>query len=89
MKTITTNKIPLNFKPILWSYDFEKLDSQNNKRDIIINTVNYGNLVHWFWILKHYGKNEVWQVVKHSRPTELRLGARRLAGIIFGQNNNE
>ncbi len=84
MKTITTSKIPLKFKPILWSYDFEKLDPQKNKKDIIINTINYGNLAHWYWILKYYGKTEIWKVVKQSRPTELRLGARRLAGIIFG-----
>jgi len=84
MKTETTISIPLYFKPILWSYDFEKLDPQKNKRDIILNTINYGNLIHWFWILKNYGKARVWRIAKQSRPTELRIGARRLAEVIFG-----
>ena len=89
MKTITAKKIPSYFKPILWSYDFEKLDLQKNGRDIVLNTINYGNLIHWFWISEKYGKAEVWQDIKQSRPTELRPGVRRLAEIIFGQNNNE
>lgn len=84
MKTIKIKQIPAYFRPILWSYNFEKLDPQKNQRDIILNTLNYGNLVRWFWILKSYGKVRVWHFVKQSRPTELRLGARRLAKIIYG-----
>ena len=87
MKTITTTKIPVYFKPILWPYDFEKLDSQRNERDIVINAINYGNLVHWFWILKRYGRVEIARVIRGSRPAELRPGALRLAEIILGHRN--
>ena len=80
-------QIPVYFKQILWSYNFKKLDPQKNERDIILNTINYGNLVHWFWILKNYGKTGVLRIIKQGRPTELRIGARRLAKIIFGDNN--
>ena len=86
MKTETTISIPLYFKPILWSYDFKKLDLQKNKREIVLNTINYGNLIHWCWIVQNYGRKEVWQIIKQSRPTELRLGARRLAAVVIGQN---
>ena len=82
MKTIKVKQIPAYFRPILWSYNFEKLDPQKNERDIVLNTLNYGNLIHWSWILKSYGKARVWQFVKQSRPTELRPGVRRLAKII-------
>lgn len=84
MKATTSTNIPDYFKPILWSYDFKKLDSQRNERDIVINTINYGDLVHWHWILKRYGKPEIARVVGNSRPTELRPGAHRLAKIMLG-----
>ena len=87
MKTVTKHSIPDYFKPILWSYEFAKLDSRKNERDIILNTLNYGNLIHWFWILEKYGKAEVWRVANQTRPSELRPGARRLAKIIFQKNN--
>jgi len=81
---MSQKEIPAYFRPILWSYNFEKLDPQKNERDIVLNTINYGNLIHWFWISQKYGKKEVWQTVKQSRPSELRSGARRLAEILFG-----
>jgi len=87
VKSISIKPIPTYFRPILWSYDFEKLDPQKNERDIILNTINYGNLIHWFWISEKYGKTEVWRIVNQSGPSKLRSGARRLAEIMFGKNN--
>lgn len=85
MKTKTAQQIPAFFKPILWSYDFEKLDSQKDQREIILQTINYGNLVHWSWILKNYGKTTVQRIIEQGQKTKLRPGARRLAEIIFGK----
>jgi hypothetical protein len=87
MKMRGAKQIPVYFKPILWSYDFGKLDLEKNERDIILSTINYGDLIHWFWILENYGKDEVKQIIKQSRLTQLRPGARRLAELIFEQNN--
>jgi hypothetical protein len=87
VKMIKANQIPAYFKPLLWSYDFDKIDPQKNERDIVLNAINYGDLIHWSWILKRYGKTGVGRVVAQSRSTRLRPGARRLIMIILGQSD--
>ena len=59
MKKINNLKLPLSFKPIFWSYDFDSINFIEDKERIIINTVNYGNWEHWQWIIKRYGQKEV------------------------------
>ena len=82
-----SKKIPTYFKPLLWSYDFKKLDPQKNEQDIVLNAINYGNLLHWSWIAAEYGKPQVSQIIKRSRPLALRPGARALAKIVFGPSD--
>ena len=75
--------VPENFKPLLWSYDFSKIDAERDKKTIIINTINYGDLPHWRWLIAVYGKEGVSAVLKSLPATELRPRARRLAELIF------
>jgi len=83
METIVSKqKLPIYFKPILWSYNFEKIDPERNSREVIVNTLNYGHLGHWFWIKKRYGKNVIDNIVG-SRTGEIRVGAKKLAEIFF------
>jgi hypothetical protein len=77
------DKLPSYFKPIMWSYDFELLDLQMNKKRIIINTINYGDLRHWRWISQFYGKEEIRQILTEITATEIRPRALNLASIIF------
>lgn len=79
-------KLPDYFKPILWSYDLNKLDPEKNKKTVIVNAINYGDLKHWRWILENYGKEAVREVLAKTRVSEMRPGARRLASIIFDTN---
>lgn len=81
------SKLPLFFKPILWSYNFSALDPDIHKKAIIINTINYGNLSHWRWIIQRYGREEIKELLEATTvATELRPRAQRLAGIIFSSN---
>ncbi len=80
-------KLPSFFKPILWSYDFSKIDIKKNKKTIIVNGINYGDLKHWKWLIKNYGRENVRGELKKISATELRPGARKLAGIIFSIKN--
>lgn len=75
--------LPEFFAPILWSYDFSEIEPGKNKRVIIVNTVNYGDLKHWRWIAHFYGESEVVKVLSEIPATAIRPGARRLAGVIF------
>lgn len=83
MKTMTGSKLPQYFRQILWSYDFEKIDAEKDARTIIINSINYGNLSHWGWIIKSYGKDRIRDVVNECRAGEVRAGAKRLIEIMI------
>lgn len=77
-------KLPQKFKPLLWSYNFYQIDPEKNKRTIIVSTIDYGDLTHWKWIIKKYGKENVARILSNVPASELRPGARKLASLIFG-----
>lgn len=79
--------LPKFFKPLMWSYDFNSLDLNKNKKTIILNTINYGDLNHWRWIIKYYGKNEVKKTLESVSAWELRNRVRKLASLIFSLQN--
>lgn len=84
MKNKSKNKtLPVFFKPILWSYNFESLGVVKNKKTIILNAINYGDLKHWRWLVSNYGKNGIKRVLEQIPSTAIRPRARRLASIIF------
>lgn len=78
--------LPIFFKPILWSYNFSKIDSARNKKTIIVNTINYGDLKHWKWLAKYYGIKEVQNELKEISASEFRPPALKLASILFSVN---
>lgn len=86
MKKDKNNKLPLFFKPILWSYDFNSIDTEEDKRVIIINAINYGDLKHWRWITKNYGKKNVKEMLMKIPFTEIRARVVPLVSIIFSIN---
>ena len=77
-------KLPLFFKPILWSFDFPRLSTLKDKRLIILNAINYGDFNHWKWLVNVYGKEEVGRIIAEAPPNQIRKGAKILATIIFG-----
>lgn len=76
-------KLPDRFDKILWSYDTSQLDPEEDKRLVIINTINYGDLDHWRWVSDHYGKEAVKDVLRTVPIEQLRKRVRPLASIVF------
>ena len=75
------NQLPEYFKPILWSYNFEAIDPEKDKKAIIVNAINYGDLRHWKWLKNRY---PVAEVLMDISANELRDRSRKLAGLLFG-----
>ena len=75
--------LPVFFKPILWSYDFSRIDSELQKKTIVVNTINYGDLRHWRWIAHYYGRDVIAKVLAEISASEIRPRAQKLAGILF------
>jgi hypothetical protein len=75
--------VPEIFRPILWSYDFDRIDPVKHRKTLIIQAINYGNLAHWRWLRQSYGRESVRQVLSAVPATEIRPRARRLASLMF------
>lgn len=83
MAKVKKNKLPLFLKPMLWSYAFGSLDLEKNKKRIIINVINYGDLKHWRWIVEHYGKREIQKILMEIPLTEIRTRVIPLVSLLF------
>lgn len=79
-------RIPLFFKSLFWSYDFSRLDTEKDKRLIIINTINYGGWRHWLWIIKNYGRSQIREIIENVSLTEFRPGALKLISTLLSVN---
>ena len=76
--------LPETFRPLLWSYDFNRIHPLKHKKYIIVQALNYGTLLHWRWITRTYGVEGVRNVLTHIPVTELKPRTRLLASIMFG-----
>lgn len=61
--------IPIEFKPFLWSYDFDKLDLTNNKSVIINSILDYGTFNTWPILFNIYSKEDIKSVAEKSSNT--------------------
>ena len=76
--------IPQNFRPLMWSYDFDRIDPEKHKTAIIIQAINYGTLREWRWLADAYGRETVREVLSTVPASAFRPRARRLASLVFG-----
>ena len=76
-------QLPETFRPILWSYNFDRIDPAKHRKPIIIQAINYGTLAQWRWLTQRYGRDGVRQVLGTVPVTEIRPHARRLAALMF------
>jgi hypothetical protein len=79
--------LPESFRPLLWSYRFEDIDPDKHKEEIILNTVNYGTLKQWHWIIGYYGKNQIRSVLENRLESEVTPESRHLSRLIFNVKN--
>lgn len=86
--TLKNQKLPEFFRPLFWSYNFDSLDLEEDKKTITVNTINYGDLKHWRWIVNYYSKEGVRKTLETIPATELKKRAGRLAEILFDARLN-
>jgi hypothetical protein len=79
--------LPETFRPLLWSYNFDRIDPVKHQKTIIVQAVNYGTLRHWQWLIENYGRERVREVLSSISATEIKPRSRRLASIIVGVNH--
>lgn len=80
-------EIPPLVRPLLWSYDVARMDAERDRAVIIAAIVNYGDLIHWQWMIRRYGKAGVREALMPLPAGALRAPAQRLAKIVFGMES--
>ncbi len=76
-------QIPKRLKPIFWSYDFDSLDSEEDRVHIIKQIINYGDLEDWKWLLDTYGESGVKTTLEAVPVTEIKPSTRRLLEVLL------
>jgi hypothetical protein len=86
-KKRSSKKPPQSFRPLLWSLRWSDIDVQQDKHDIIVNTINDGTIKQWRWLIDTYGKRTVRSTIKKRLATEFHPESLHLAREIFGIRN--
>ncbi len=76
-------KLPSFFKSLFWSYKFSSIDPEENKRTVIVNTINYGNWKHWKWLAEYYGKKRLRESIENIPVSEFRTGSLQLISLLL------
>lgn len=77
-------KIPQYLKPFLWSFDFEKLDLERDKKRIITNVLNFGTKQATDWLFSVYNNKTIVDVLENPLPGEWNSKSLNFWGLIFG-----
>ena len=78
-----TYQPPPSFRPLLWSFKWSAIDTQKDKEDIIVNTINEGTIEQWKWLIATYGTKTVRHVLKKRLASEFHSESRHLATVVF------
>jgi len=62
-----TRKIPKQFQRILWSYNIDKMDLEEDKKEIITQVLNYGTWEDLKLLYRLYPEKDIKEVVKNPR----------------------
>jgi len=60
-------KVPKQFQRVLWSYDINKMNLKEDKKEIITQVLNYGTWEDLKLLYKLYPEKEIKKVIKNPR----------------------
>lgn len=60
-------RVPKQFQRVLWSYDVNKMDLEEDKKEIITQVLNYGTWEDLKLLYRLYPEKEIKKIVKNPR----------------------
>ena len=79
-------KLPQDFKKLFWSYDYSLIDSDKHQKVVITSLLNYGDLNHWRWLIRTYGKDKLKRLLTAIPTTEFRKPVLILLSLLLNIN---
>lgn len=77
-------RLPEFFRPVLWSFNFSRISAAKDAKEIIVNTINYGEWRHLQWIADYYGKAKLKEIIENTPASEFQPPALELSRALFG-----
>ncbi|MEX1027639.1 MAG: hypothetical protein WD049_06490 [Candidatus Paceibacterota bacterium] len=65
-----SNKLPRHLKPYFWSYNFDALDVESDKKRILTQILNLGSKEATDWLFSTYTKEEIADAIENPLPGE-------------------
>lgn len=84
---ISKEFLPERFRHLFWSYHFSDIDVDKDKKTIIIQAINYGDLNHWAWLIKYYRLPVIKDILISVPASEINPRTRALVSLLFSINN--
>jgi|CryGeyStandDraft_7_1057128.scaffolds.fasta_scaffold27849_5 hypothetical protein len=84
VQNLSRTKLPESFRWLLWSYRFSEIDPKEHKKTIIVNTLNYGDLDQWRWLIKTYGRKQLKGLIESLPASEFRKPVVILLSLLLG-----
>jgi hypothetical protein len=75
--------LPERLRPLFWPYRFEDLDAARHRKTVILRLLNYGSLADWRWLVSHYGRRSIVQIITSVPEAEINPRSRALASLLF------
>ena len=89
LKKAVKKNLPNFFKPLFWSYNFSDINPKKERKTVIIQTINYGDLEHWKWLVEYYGKNIIKKTLTELPATQIKPRTLPLISLIFNIDKKE
>lgn len=78
------SRLPEHLRPIFWSWDFDKIDAEKDKRIVIVQILNYGEIRDWRWLVDRYGKAGLEEAIAEIPASEFFPRTIELFKLLFG-----
>lgn len=75
-------KLIPSIKKLFWEVNQDKLDTNKNKKSIIVRTLNYGTINDWKFLKQNYGSKTIIEILNSNR-SGVREKTEKLARLIF------
>lgn len=78
------NKRPDFHQFFWWIKNPNAIDLDDNKRDVILQMINYGGWQHWQWLVDHYGREGVKKAILEIPESAFMPRVLKLIKLLFG-----
>lgn len=75
------------FRPLLWSYDFDRVDPEKMKKTVVFQVLKYGSMAQWNWVRNKFGELAIRKILKDAPQGQFDEKNKNLISLYFNFND--